>query len=379
MFEELLEDRKNSFNTVAPGFAKRCYFDLFCKEIILFLNSLGRKNNRDFSGDYFVNEVKNSNMSRNLEKSRKASEIGGRNTLALEFYRIKRYRHLKTGFFRPIGLIIALSFSYFFILIPGLIVRNEYVLSFRLLIWGFRTFLKGTDFGSNRVFLMTDHHFFSSVIAMENVADTYVLQHGLILDKRFYYPIRAKHFCAWGKHSLKLLNNDPKALVTGTMKFSDIEAPAGKEIRKVVYCISSLQKDEVEKKIDIIYEVTQMLGLEFVVKCHPGSMFSLDYLLEKYKDKNIAFFKEEKIEDIDFDVAISENSTINIDFATMNKPFIIYDDDIGYFDEYRDVLAICNSKDGLIDVLNRLEETDFKGINARIVENELNGGLCTLF
>lgn len=379
MFEELLKDRNNCFEKVNAGFTKRCYVDLFLKEIILLVNSVGKKNYKKFEGVYFVNEVKNSNMSRNLEKSKEAAESALINTLTLEFYQIKRVGGLRIGFFRPIFLMVAILTTYSLSFVLGTICGNNYTISFYLLIWGFKAFLKSFNFGSCNVFLMTDHHFFSSIIAMENDENTYVLQHGLILNKKFYYPIRAGHFCAWGKHSLKLLNYDPKATITGTLKFVDVNKSISKKTEKIIYCISSLNQNAVEKKIDIISEVADLFGYKFLVKCHPGSMYNLDYWTDKYRGSDITFFKDERIEDIDFDVAISENSTINIDLAVMNKPFVIFDEEVGYFEEYMDVLAVCSSKEKLIEILGHLDSIDFETINSRIIKNELNNNLCTLF
>lgn len=373
---ECLDDRVNSFNGKKPSFIKALYIDLFIKELILLLNSLGKKNYNDINIYYFVDEVKNSNMSNNLQNTYKLAKQKNYNTRFLKFYSLAPSNHIKIGILKPslLGLVLLTMFP--IILLIGFFKREHI---FKFIAYGFMLYLKCLDFAENKIFLMTDHHFFSSIIAMLYSDNSYVLQHGLILDQRFYLPIRAGHFCAWGKHSSKLLKNDTKVMITGTMKFHDLKANKKNSIKKIMYCISSLNNEIVTKKINMINNVAEKLGYEFIVKCHPGSMFNVDYWESIFRDKNIIFYKEEKICDLDFDIAVSENSTVNIDLALMNIPFVIFDDINGYFAEYKYIIPSCNSEYELLDVMTNIKTFDFNNINRLIIEKELNNNLFSLF
>lgn len=376
--KSILSDRKNCFDEIQMNFTKKIYLDLYIKEIILFCNSIGKANHKKFKGDYFVNEVKNSSMSSNLYRSRGACIDASHDTLLLEFYQFNRRGHLKLGLLLPVLLIIVCSLIYLLSLLFEILLKGKN-LTFEVLARVFLCYLKLFSFNNQRVFLMTDHHFFSSIIAIENEKNSSVLQHGLILDKRFYYPIRAGKFCAWGEHSKEILDNDSKVEVTGTYKFDFKQRAKTNRINRIIYCISILNNEIVENKIRQISSLCKEYGFEFAVKVHPGSMFDLNYWKDSFKDYPITFYKEEKITELEFDLAISENSTINIDFVSMNVPFIIYDDDAGYFDSYKDIIPICFYEEDLRKIISHIQEIDFSQINKRIIENELNSNICTIF
>lgn len=376
LIKNCLIDRTNSFNNKKKPFYKEYFVDLFVKELILFSNSIGKKNYNSKNTSYFVDEVRNSNMSNNIYNAYNLATMNKIESLYLKFYTLNTVNHIKIGYLEPLLLIVYLIFTFPLVLFFGLF-KKEYIFSF--LISVFVKFIKNIDFFDNRIYLMTDHHFFSSIIAMLYSNNSYVLQHGLILDKRFFLPIRAGHFCAWGEHSIELMMNDPKAIITGTVKYSGLKPKHKGTIHKIMYCISSLNDEVVARKINIINNVTKKLGYEFLVKCHPGSMFDVGYWKSRFKGENITFYKEEKLIDLNFDLAISENSTINVDFAVLDKPFIIYDSIDGYFSEYKGLIPFCNSEEELLTIINNIDSYNFTNINSLIIKRELNNNTCCLF
>lgn len=377
IFEIVKTDRENSFNEKKKNIIKRYCIDLIIKFYILLLNSLGKQKNKN---TIFVDEIDNSSMSGNLKTTIELADAKKIEYTIFDFYHIKICNHYKIGYFRPLAYLFLFTTELCFkLLMCSFQRKNISDIVQCTLIGYFKKYLSNCT-NINKCYLMTDHHFFSSIIAME-LCETYVIQHGLVLDKRFYYPIRATYFCAWGKHTKELLNNDSKVLVTGTMKFSVYNAirSTDKEIRSILYCISSLNDSEVENKIKIIYSIAKEKNIKLLVKCHPGSMFDVNIWKRKFENTDIVFYKEEKLFDIAFDLAISENSTINIDFVSMNKPFVIFDKEKGYFDKYKNLVPICYTKEDLLDTLNNLDMIDFSAIRHIVLYQELNGGLCTIF
>lgn len=87
----------------------------------------------------------------------------------------------------------------------------------RILVKNMLSYLQRLD-SSTAFILMTDHHFYSTVIAMSGFGKTVVLQHGLIQDIRFFSPVRADCLYTWSEKSAKLAA-DEKAVVSGTYKF----------------------------------------------------------------------------------------------------------------------------------------------------------------
>ena len=383
IIETTILDRENSFKGKKKSFVKKYCLDLIAKFLFLLVNSFGKDNIKNEEFSIFVDEIDNSSMRNNLIATIQLAERKDIKYRMLEFYRFNSGdNHLKIGYLKPIFLTIILFFEVFVAIISK-IFRKE-TLSELIqyhLIKCFILYLKNLS-SINKYYIMTDHHFYSSILAMIDEYNTYVIQHGLILDKRFYYPIRAKHFCAWGEHSKELLCNDPKVIVTGTKKFDDYlfhKNSINKTINKILYCISSLDNEAVSNKIRDIYEVVTEKGLSLNVKCHPGSMFDVNIWKKEFLDYHITFYKEEKLDEIDFDLAISENSTINIDFVCLRKPFIIFDNDIGYFDLYKDFLPVCKSKEELLYLLDNIDNIDYSAIEHSIIKNELNDNKCVIF
>ena len=230
------------------------------------------------------------------------------------------------------------------------------------------------------IFLMSDHHFYSTITAMSYEKNSNVLQHGLIMDKRFYYPIRAGRFFAWGLKSKMILENDDKVVVTGTYKFDDLkqnETAIDKKV-DILFCIGSLDTAIVKRKIDILIGITKKYGMKLYVKCHPGSLFDLNVWEETYKGAGIQFFKESRLEEIKFDLAVSENSTVIMDLIALGKPFILFDSLDGYFGEYFKVIPHGNSMEELAACFQVCDHVDYKKIKEVLQQNELNGNKCEI-
>lgn len=295
------------------------------------------------------------------------------------FYQINIREHYKIGFVLPLVMSIQATVKVMEAAIRGWKEDKFEKYIVESLVDMFIKYISILGKDDNTFYLMTDHHFFSSILANQLSSKCYVLQHGMVLNKRLYYPVRANVFYAWGRRSKEILENDEKIIVVGTYKFKGMYNKFKKrKITKVLYCISILDDELVKKKIEVLYEITQKNGFLFAIKLHPGSMFDISFA-NMIENKNISIYKEEDLSSIDFDLAVTENSTINIDLAVMGKPFIIYDFDNGYFNKYFDIIPHGNSFKELEECFQRLDFYDFKLINEKLLINEVNGGRCTLF
>ena len=379
IFENCYSDRFRTLSQIKYGIFKKYGLDLIIKELFLFINSWGTETKITSGANIFMDEIKNSNMSNNLHQTQRQFAIADKITYLINMYKIEKNRHLKLGRIKTIKYICFLLCNVFVTSVKTFVKQEDLDRNIqRILIKSFVKYLREFDLKETNIFLMTDHHFYSSVIAML-YHNRNVLQHGLVLDKYFYYPIRAGRFFAWGEHSLELLERDSKVIVAGTYKFDNIaNKMLLKSIRKLMFCISSLDENIVSKKIKCLYDITESLGLELIVKCHPGNLFDVRYWKNKFKDLKIIFYKEEPLSSIDFDLAISENSTINMDFVMMGKPFIIYDSAEGYFGRYFDLIPHGNCKEEIEACISHISHIDFEAINLILKKEEINSNQCDI-
>lgn len=373
-----ISDKSIAFRNIKIGFIKTHSIDLILKYLILLVNSIGHKEKGLYT--IFVDEVNNKNMSRNLYNTFSRAEFKGRICKYMSFYSFQnRKNHIKLGFIYPIAMLIRTAFFSVRILFDILISKNTTKLVMRWLIEAMDKYMKQIG-NSECYYIMTDHNFYSTIIAMKEECYSRVIQHGLVLNKKLYYPIRANEFCAWGIHSKQLLENDSKVTITGTYKFDNMKNKSSlvkSDYKHVLYCISILDNKLVQKKIDELLKICSAYNLILSIKLHPGSFYKLQDWEKKYK--NLKFYKNEELKQIIFDVAISENSTINLDLSVLGKPFIIYDNNLGYFDRYLDLIPHATDYDGLKEVFKELDDYDFVKINNCMLREELNDGLCSIF
>lgn len=376
-----IEDREIVARKANYTWARRCGIDLLIKLVILFLNSIGK---RSADCDYiFVDEVNNSNMRNNLRRT--AREIKGQEAVFISFYS-RKVNHLKVGYLWPIAAICRLLLTSVFAIIRfiGSSDTTNLVLS-RILVKNTLSYLQ--RLGSSTTFvLMTDHHFYSTVIAMSGFGKTAVLQHGLIQDIRFFSPVRADCLYTWSEKSAKLAA-DEKAVVSGTYKF-DItgdylkqKVQSLKEASKVLLILStSVSASQIVRRISPIIKLKEKYGFTFGIKTHPGSLFSMEDLQRAVEgNTDIKLYKEEYIEDIQFDFAFIEQSTAVIDVACLGIPFIIIDETPkSYFSPYVGLLPIACTESELLDLAVNFNTEKYIPAYIKLLKDEICYGVCRI-
>lgn len=234
--------------------------------------------------------------------------------------------------------------------------------------------------------LMTDHHFYSTVIAMNDHVTSVVLQHGLIGDTRFFSPVRATYFFAWSKKSACLVDSK-KTVDAGTYKFSklmklkpeeDVESFA--DAKRVLLILSSSKTSEqISHRMEPLLSLQKRFGFKLLIKMHPGSLFSIDELRDAVSMRDVELYKEEKIEAIDFDFAFIEQSTAALDVACLGTPFIVIDEAFdGYFTEYKELLPTVSSSDELIRLAVDFSLAKYMPAYTSFLEREIDNGQCRI-
>lgn len=375
-------DRKAALEKVRIGWLKKNGLDLLVKYFIVMINSTGISNIQSMKY-IFVDEVNNNNMRNNLVETMYQFQNYGEKVGLISFYRGCIGKNcIKFGFLNPIKELVYLSFlciPIFFKILFG-VCQDKQVIT--LLTKRYTQFLKNTlKENVSEIYLMTDYNFFSTIIAMQCSEKCSVMQHGLLMDTRFYYPIRAGRFLAWSEHSKEIQKFDKKVEIVGTYKFlkmkkNDVFCT---RFNKVLFCIGSLEKQIVKEKIDVLKEIAMDNNLELLVKCHPGSLFDLQYWKDLYKGCNIEFYKNELIQNIDFDIAVTETSTVILDLISLNKPFILFDECGGYFSEYEGLIPRGTTKEKLESILRQIDTINFEHIIAELKRRELNNGNCIIY
>lgn len=375
------EDREIVAKQAHYSWIRRCGLDLLLKMLILLANSFGER-----ASDYgylFVDEINNSNMRNNLFRT--AREVKGRKAVFLSFCS-RESSHLKVGRIWPVAAALKLLIASIPAVV-GFIGSNNSINHslMRVLVKTMLSYLQRVD--SSTVFvLMTDHHFFSTVIAMSSVGKAVVLQHGLIQDVRFFSPVRANYLYAWSEKSV-ILAADEKAVVSGTYKFDVVGYNVGQAVRSLqeannvlVLLSTSASSAQIVNRIAPILKLKMKFGFHLGIKTHPGSLFSLDDLRKAVgESSDIRLYKEERIEDISFDFAYIEQSTAVIDVACLGIPFIIIDDtDNSYFSSYAGLLPIAHTEDDLLELSAQFQTRRFISAYINLLENEICSGACNI-
>lgn len=378
IYELCYIDRENTYGKTKKIFRKM-NLDLLIKLVFLYINSIGIKQNCKEKMILFVDEINNMNSKNNLNNT--FGNIEFEHKYFLNFNEIKGKNHFKIGFLAPIlNIVILILEMIFFVPIYLISLKKYQEIVMKMCINRIKRVLR--KYSDLKIVVMSDHHFFSTICSVI-CSDSYVLQHGLIMQKEYYYPIRASHFCAWGEHTYELLNNDSKIIITGTYKFDDLKktnTTISKNISKKTYLFffSSLDEKKVEYKIKTLYKISKDLGFNLSVKCHQGSLFDLKYWKDLFKGCDITFYKEENISELDFDLAISENSTVILDLIMMNKSFIIFDDSNGYFGNLFDIIPNGNDEKSVSKSLSNIEDFNFNELYEKIIKYEINNNKCIL-
>lgn len=349
----------------------------------MLFNSIGTKESNAL---VFVDEVNNSNMFKNLHAT-KSDLDKHEETRTLSLRKVCRSKHIRIGILWPVIQLFQTVFAgaAFAVVLSIRKENSKYEYSMlRYLTNAFSNFLNKLDAQAKLYLLMSDHHFFSSIVALQYPEKSCVLQHGLIQDKAFFEPIRADYFFAWGKASSNLIGDKRKVFITGTNKFDEclrvqrsaIKSPP----KKVLVCLAtSRSKEAIEHTLKPIFELQNRLKFDLLIKTHPGSQFSMDELIEAAQGRIVNLYKDEAIADLDFDFAISEQSTSLLDFACMNVPFILFDEvDDSYF-RLNDAVPTAHDAKDIEKVLRDFDQEAFVAMKKRFLENELNGGVNTIY
>ncbi len=378
LYSHCLQDRLNVINKGQNSWIRRCGIDLLCKLLYLLLNSVGIRNSTKC---LYVDEVNNSNMCGNLNKT--AMIVHGKDATFLRMHSIDREGHFKTG----ITWTIAELFKAIFFSIPaifGYIASPKEVNESLLKILLFRMSQYVSRISRDALcVLMSDHHFYSTIVA-ETHNNSIVLQHGLVQDIRFFSPVRASAICCWSAKSVKIIDSK-RGVDVGTYKFEirrnvDRAGFTIDKIARVLVCLSSSKTiDQIRFRMEPIISLKKRYGFTVLIKTHPGSFFSLSDLDSYQSMSGIELYKEEKIEDLDFDFAFVEQSTAVLDIACLGIPFIICDEnESSYFTEYKKVIPTSKQQTDVIQLFETFNyELAFDGIR-KLVENEINSGHCIL-
>ena len=351
---------------------KRYNVDLLAKFVYVMLHSVGKP----FSVPVvFFDEVNNRSMIDNLYAT--AAHCDQEHAFVCMRELKNHRRHVKAGWVWPLVLLLAAAAAHLVLYAGALFLPWERINagSTRVLVRLFHSYLKRLGCAGAKVYCMTDHNFYSHILCSDRSFESCVIQHGLLLDMSYYYPVYADHFLAWGERSRELMPEDAKVTVTGTYKFSRLKplAPEQEGEKSLLYCVSIPNTELVLDKIEKILRVLEGTGYKLKVKMHPGSFFSTEELEKRYGNANMEIYKECLISDISFSMAIIENSTVLLDLLYMEKPFIIYDEKDGYFRDYQEFIPWTTDEKGLGAQLRRAEQTDFRQVWDQIYARELNG------
>ena len=375
IIQACISDRTIAFEDSTIGFVKKHNIDLSVKILVLLLNSFKR-------GKYckyvFVDEVKNSNMANNLEETERVFKK------RVSIRKLSFYNFNKHGSIVPHKKLLSYIWRIIWKTIACTVIsiwnkeKSEKILLSTIGLT-FIDYIKQDGIDDTWFVLMSDYHFFSSILAMVWPKKCFVLQHGLKIDDTLCYPIRADYYLAWGERSKSLLYNDPKVIITGTYKYREIKSTPKDECFTVLFCIGSRDMDRVLEKIDATIAAFKDIKHRLIIKCHPGSLYSDRILIDKYRNQNIRIEKESLLQDIPFSLAVTESSTAIMDFVALKKPFIVYDTGMSYFSAYKNIIPTVRNEEELCLLANRINDIDFEKINQILITEELNNGNCNIF
>lgn len=378
LLELCLDDRFRAykrFNLEVPKM-KKWNIDLIGKILMVLYNSIGKN---QAGSIIFIDEVQNGSM---IGIMKNAVSHCKKPYSIMNFRETKVENHVKLGYIFPLSSIILtlLTQAYFMFLsvIVGVEKTNQRSSS-QLISQMQKITARVYKLGVSEAYVMTDHNFYSTIFCNNPEIRTSVLQHGLIMDKSYYKVVLADRFCAWGNRSKELLDNDKRVEITGTYKFDGM-SEKGKIIsekeKSLLFFVSDLDFDKVAEKLDRLLHIAEESGYHLKVKLHPGSFFKNTGLKEKFPD--VDFFKEERIWNIDFSIGIIENSTVLIDLLYLSKPYIIFNENAGYFEPYPEI-PLARSTEELLEILRNITKIDYSSFNKNILSDELNGGRCSIF
>lgn len=377
-----IEDRRNVIIKGQSSWMRRCGIDLLLKMLILYVNSIGKYNT--CGSPIYVDEINNISMVCNLRDT--AEIVDADDALFVCMHRCSPKKHIKLGAVWCIAQavsLIACAIPHIASFFGKDAPVNERLA--KLLIHRMRDYVSRLGYQQPYI-LMSDHHFFSTVIAMDEFATSVVLQHGLIGDMRFFSPVRANYFFAWSEKSASLVDSE-KAINAGTYKFSklsskrrDSNVETLADTKRVLLILSSSKTaQQIVRRLEPILTLQERYKITLLIKMHPGSLFSMDELRNAVASAKIELYKEEKIETLDFDFAFIEQSTAALDVACLGVPFIVIDETSGsYFAEYKGVLPSVATSEELICSAERYCRSCYERAYLYFLEREIDSGQCDI-
>lgn len=375
------------------NFIKRYGIDYIIKYIILVINSIGKAKIVKY---IFVDEIKNANMNDNLKNTRE--KFINVETSYMNFYKIdNNLEHLKIGIINPICLILILLLQ-LVIILPIMILpyKKACIIIMKIIEFNYSIYLWCINKDKKlKVILMTEHHFFSAV-TVNKLDDftTYILQHGAICDISYYYPIQANYFLAWGKKSKELLYQDEKVICTGTYKFDKLKLKNTTSKFKhneitILWPLRPIENNILKSYMEMFLYLSKKMSdinINLVVKKHPSSFSSFEFL-KKYNNENINIsFVDEKLEKIEFDIAVIDNSTIGYDLFILGKPFIVISSLVEgeLIIDYKsyNIPVVGNNEELYTNIYSYINDGEFidkyKSSRKLFLSEELNDGNCNI-
>ena len=403
VFNVVAKDRRDLINrNKEVGLIKKLCVDMVLKLSILIVNSIGKREPVSY---IFIDEIKNRNMSNNLYDT--SAKFDNKKVSFLKFYEINKEDHIKIGIFLPIILLLSLYLQCILaviFLVFGSRFYAEGVL--RILKFNYQLYYSRIKFDNNAIlFTMTDHHFYSSLSIFfskkinKNIKSI-VLQHGAIVDISYYYPIYADYFFSWGIKSKEKLNDDVKAIVTGTYKFCKLLRNDENDTSryncymrkyKILWALSTPDSEKNKITLSTILKALDSVEnaeFELIIKKHPSSYSTFSFIKSVDCDKSRTKITrvDDIIDNIEFDIAIISNSSIGYDLFVLNKVFI----------ELRDKSALSNIsyqqygirvadsdmqlKEILLDLMYKPDNyfESYSKSRENFIKEELNDNICTI-
>lgn len=160
---------------------------------------------------------------------------------------------------------------------------------------------------------------------------TVVIQHGLILSEKFYFPVVAKEFWGWGELSKKHYrswDSSGKILVKGRYKederIKSSGVNAGNKVPVKILIAPSHYHSEIA---DIVEKVDNLIGMYcgnkvlLGIKLHPSTKFKL-LIKAIHFSRGLKLIRE--VDDMEmladkYDVLVTKNSTSAVDFMLRGK------------------------------------------------------------
>lgn len=162
---------------------------------------------------------------------------------------------------------------------------------------------------------------------------TIVIQHGLIISQKFYFPSVAKEFWAWGELSRKhYCSRDKNAQLVLKGRYKDdkqnkasdfVCMPSDRPIRLLVapsYFHNEAQ--DILLKVGAILSCRNQSEIYVAVKFHPAT--KIRSRLRIWIRNNVKFVREEnqpmEVLAIEYDALVTKNSSSAVDFLLLGKP-----------------------------------------------------------